>query len=177
MVSSHSFLLAIGAAAAFAASTVFTTGQAVDTSSGKIVGQAANHRSDVSEYLGIPYAQPPIASLRWAAPRAYVGNDTINAFSRVSDGDYALQQNANLLYSQRESSPHYNPTLFIPSQKYYTKHPTAICKKNNLTVVTGAAPRINPTSVGPTELPSLAQEPLASFPSSPRLDSISAKTV
>jgi hypothetical protein len=83
MVLSHSLLLAVGAAAASAAST-FTVGQAVDTSSGTIIGQAASRRSDVSEYLGIPYAQPPIGSLRWAAPRAYVGNDTINALSRVS---------------------------------------------------------------------------------------------
>jgi hypothetical protein len=90
MVLSHSLLLVIGTAVVSVASTLtsstqtFTPGQVVNTSSGKIVGQAANRRSDVSEYLGIPYAQAPIGSLRWAAPRAYIGNDTINALSRVS---------------------------------------------------------------------------------------------
>jgi hypothetical protein len=91
MVISHSLLFFVGAVVASAASTLpsstqsFTAGQAVDTSSGKILGQAANRRNDVSEYLGIPYAQPPIGPLRWAEPRAYIGNDTINALGRVSD--------------------------------------------------------------------------------------------
>jgi cholinesterase len=85
MVLSRSFLLVAGAAANFATSAqTFIVGQTVGTTSGNVIGQAANRRSDVSEYLGIPYAQPPVGSLRWAAPRAYVGNDTISAVSRVS---------------------------------------------------------------------------------------------
>lgn len=32
----------------------------VNTTSGLIIGHASKNRSQVSEYLGIPYAQPPL---------------------------------------------------------------------------------------------------------------------
>ncbi|KAJ0114230.1 carboxylesterase [Diaporthe amygdali] len=40
--------------------TTWTVGQAVDTSSGRIIGHAASNATEVSEYLGIPFAQPPM---------------------------------------------------------------------------------------------------------------------
>jgi carboxylesterase type B len=43
-------------------------GQGVKTTSGTIVGQASSWKKEVSEYLGVPFAQPPIAALRWQAP-------------------------------------------------------------------------------------------------------------
>ena len=43
----------------------------VKTSNGAVTG----HRvGKVNEYLGIPYAQPPLGDLRFAAPQKYVGN-------------------------------------------------------------------------------------------------------
>lgn len=54
-------------------------GQIVQTSSGGIVGHAADDATDVSEYLGIPYAQPPTGDLRFQAPVTYNSTDTINA--------------------------------------------------------------------------------------------------
>ena len=48
----------------------------VKTSNGIIIGHAAPNASQVVEYLGIPYAQPPIGDLRFAAPIAYKGNAT-----------------------------------------------------------------------------------------------------
>ncbi|KAF2499004.1 alpha/beta-hydrolase [Lophium mytilinum] len=57
----------------------YTVGQTVDTGSGSVVGHAAPIASAVSEYLGIPYAQPPVKNLRFAPPLAYTGNSTINA--------------------------------------------------------------------------------------------------
>lgn len=42
------------------------------TSSGAVRGHAARNRTEVSEYLGIPYAQPPMGQLRFAAPRMYI---------------------------------------------------------------------------------------------------------
>jgi hypothetical protein len=56
----------------------WTVGQTVQTSSGPVEGHAANGTADVSEYLGIPYALPPVGSLRFQAPLAYNGTDTIN---------------------------------------------------------------------------------------------------
>jgi cholinesterase len=52
------------------AQSVFKVGQSVKTSSGHISGQASSWKTDVSEYLGIPFALPPSGNLRWAAPQA-----------------------------------------------------------------------------------------------------------
>ena len=43
----------------------------VQTSSGAITGHAAQYEKEVSEYLGIPYARPPIGDLRFAAPQTF----------------------------------------------------------------------------------------------------------
>jgi len=50
-------------------------GQPVGTSSGLVTGHPAPNASQVSEYLGIPYAQPPVGELRFASPIAYVNRD------------------------------------------------------------------------------------------------------
>lgn len=48
-------------------------GQVVQTTSGKFRGHAATWagNEEVSEYLGIPYATPPLDQLRFAPPEAY----------------------------------------------------------------------------------------------------------
>jgi hypothetical protein len=43
-------------------------GAQVQTSSGVISGHAASNATGVSEYLGIPYAQPPVGNLRFYPP-------------------------------------------------------------------------------------------------------------
>ena len=56
----------------------FTVGQIVETSSGSVAGHAATLYPEVSEYLGIPYAQPPVGDLRFAAPVKYTGSSILN---------------------------------------------------------------------------------------------------
>ncbi|KAF7893938.1 hypothetical protein EAF00_007452 [Botryotinia globosa] len=56
---------------------VMGRGNGVQTSSGFVHGYAAS-KTFVTEYLGIPYAQPPIGELRFAAPQKYLGNTSIN---------------------------------------------------------------------------------------------------
>jgi hypothetical protein len=56
----------------------WTPGQPVKTTSGTVTGRAAAVRKDVSEYVGIPYAKPPVGDLRWAAPVKYTGSGSIN---------------------------------------------------------------------------------------------------
>ncbi|KAK8909570.1 hypothetical protein QC760_002270 [Botrytis cinerea] len=56
----------------------WTVGQTVQTSSGPVNGHPSRNDSQVSEYLGIPFAKPPVGDLRFAAPVAYNGNATIN---------------------------------------------------------------------------------------------------
>jgi cholinesterase len=59
-------------------------GRTVQTSSGPVEGHAAPDAPGVSEYLGIPYAKPPIGDLRFAAPQPYHGASTINGTNFVS---------------------------------------------------------------------------------------------
>jgi Carboxylesterase family len=59
-------------------------GQAVKTTSGTIIGHAASKRSAVSEYLGIPFAQPPLGKLRFAAPQPFKSNGKVIASNFVS---------------------------------------------------------------------------------------------
>ncbi|TGO19617.1 hypothetical protein BTUL_0003g00710 [Botrytis tulipae] len=56
----------------------WTVGQTVQTSSGPVNGHPGLNNSQVSEYLGIPFAKPPVGDLRFAAPVAYNGTTTIN---------------------------------------------------------------------------------------------------
>ncbi|CAG8950196.1 hypothetical protein HYFRA_00008433 [Hymenoscyphus fraxineus] len=63
------------------ATSNWTIGQTVQTSSGPVAGHAARNQSGVSEYLGIPFAQPPIGDLRFAAPVKYTGDATLNGTS------------------------------------------------------------------------------------------------
>jgi hypothetical protein len=62
----------------------WSVGQTVDTTSGPVHGHAAANFSDVSEYLGIPYAQPPVANLRFQPPVKYTGTTAINGSAFVS---------------------------------------------------------------------------------------------
>lgn len=59
-------------------------GQMVQTDSGPVYGHAASTAPQVSEYLGIPFAQPPIGDLRFAPPRRYSGSATVNRTAFVS---------------------------------------------------------------------------------------------
>lgn len=61
-----------------------TVGQSVETSSGDVTGHAATDYSEVSEYLGIPFAQPPVGELRFAAPVKYSGSSKLNGSVFVS---------------------------------------------------------------------------------------------
>lgn len=61
----------------------FTVGQTIETSSGPIAGHAAKGYPEVSEYLGIPFGQPPVGDLRFAAPVKYTSSSLTNASSYV----------------------------------------------------------------------------------------------
>ena len=66
------------------------TAKPVNTSSGPVEGHIATNAENVYEYLGIPYAQPPVGELRFAAPQPYVGNNTINGTSFVCYAPFNL---------------------------------------------------------------------------------------
>lgn len=53
-------------------------GQTVHTTSGSVHGHAASTATEVSEYLGIPYAEPPVKKLRFLPPVRYHGKGKID---------------------------------------------------------------------------------------------------
>ncbi|OAX81978.1 hypothetical protein ACJ72_03681, partial [Emergomyces africanus] len=57
----------------------FEHGNKVATSSGLIEGHRSSRRPHVVEYLGIPYAQPPVGDLRFAAPLKYTSDQSFEA--------------------------------------------------------------------------------------------------
>ena len=63
---------------------LFPISSNVQTSSGAIIGHAARNWTRVAEYLGIPYAKPPLGDLRFAAPQTYSSTQTYNASNFVS---------------------------------------------------------------------------------------------
>lgn len=69
------------AALGYAGTVSAATAAPVNTSSGIVEGRVASDTAGVSEYLGIPYAQPPVGNLRWAPPERFSGSSTINATS------------------------------------------------------------------------------------------------
>jgi cholinesterase len=86
----------------------WTVGQIVDTTSGRVQGHASSTRPEVSEYLGIPFAKPPVGDLRWAAPETFEGSGTLDGTIMVrqeaTDGEPTEQcQVSNI--SQGNSCP------------------------------------------------------------------------
>jgi len=79
----RSVILASLAVVASASPTAWTVGQEVKTSSGQVLGHAAALKPAVSEYLGIPYAKPPVGELRFASPQKFTGSKSINASTYV----------------------------------------------------------------------------------------------
>ena len=68
-------LVYITALASFESANALT----VYTSNGPITGHAAPNVSDVIEYLGIPYAKPPIGNLRFAPPQPLTSTSPYDA--------------------------------------------------------------------------------------------------
>ncbi len=57
--------------------------QTVHTSSGPVTGHPATVQNNVTAYLGIPYAVPPLGNLRFMPPVRYNSSTAINGSSIV----------------------------------------------------------------------------------------------
>ncbi|PWY66019.1 alpha/beta-hydrolase [Aspergillus heteromorphus CBS 117.55] len=55
----------------------------VSTDNGAVTGHRSVTHPEVLDFLGIPFAQPPMGNLRWEAPQKYHGNGTYVAKSFV----------------------------------------------------------------------------------------------
>jgi len=79
----------------------FRPGGIVQTDAGRIVGKASSWKGQVSEYLGVPFAKPPVGTLRWEPPQAFRRASTkfINAtnygLSCAESASWASRANPN----------------------------------------------------------------------------------
>lgn len=97
----HQFLVMVAMAASilsFFFAALVTTSQ-VNTTSGLIIGHQAPNKTDVTEFLGIKYAEAAVGELRFAAPKRYIAlpGTVYNASDWVSErhlpGDAGLITN------------------------------------------------------------------------------------
>jgi len=75
LLSGTAFLVPeVSALPSYARSNHWTVGQAINTTSGLVIGHPSRLLSNVSEYLGIRYANPAVGRLRFSAPTPFKGN-------------------------------------------------------------------------------------------------------
>ena len=83
----------------YSASAAWQVGETVKTSrAARIKGHASDWQPTVSEYLGVPFAKPPVGSLRWKAPEAYKSDNTFDASKFSPD----CPSSTSTLVAQRE---------------------------------------------------------------------------
>ncbi|KAE8374525.1 carboxylesterase [Aspergillus bertholletiae] len=73
----------------------FVDGPVVQTSNGGIIGHILDEFPDIIEYLGIPYAAPPVGELRFEPPQAYRGGSQYVARHYGFDCPYAVGSATN----------------------------------------------------------------------------------
>ena len=88
--------------AALTAAQTWSVGETVKTSSGSIKGHASSWKPEVSEYLGVPFAEPPLGSLRFMAPKPYKSDKTIVAsdFGFSCPANIETKPNSTIVYGQ-----------------------------------------------------------------------------
>lgn len=62
----------------------WTVGQGVETTIGKVSGMASTKATNVSQYLGIPFAQPPVGPNRWVKPLDFKSTTEIKAIKQAA---------------------------------------------------------------------------------------------
>jgi hypothetical protein len=63
----------------------WTVGQGgVETTSGKLSGMPSTNAANVSQYLGIPFAQPPVVPNRWLKPLDFKSTTEIKATKQAA---------------------------------------------------------------------------------------------
>lgn len=89
------------------------SGTTAQTANGPIVGHRASNRSHVIEYLGIPYAEPPVGPWRFAAPQKYTTKKKVIASQFVSQSRQSMAHQILLLISSSQRMIEMLPAVTI----------------------------------------------------------------
>ncbi|KAF5015042.1 hypothetical protein F66182_13769, partial [Fusarium sp. NRRL 66182] len=78
-------------------------GLLVNTSSGPIQGFFNQTAPDVRQFLGIPFAEPPVGDLRFEKPVKKSPNGTVNAFTLPNSCMQQFNSNSSTIYTEYET--------------------------------------------------------------------------
>ncbi|KAL4888317.1 carboxylesterase [Aspergillus ambiguus] len=78
-------------------------GLLVQTSSGPVQGFINQTAPDVRQFLGIPFAEPPVGGLRFEKPEKKKPNGTVNAFALPDSCMQQFDSNSSTIYTEYES--------------------------------------------------------------------------
>jgi para-nitrobenzyl esterase len=96
---------------------------AVKTKTGIYVGERNKKTID---YLGIPYAEPPVGDLRWKAPKPLLPSD--NVFEAVNYGASAIQvdHKGSIIKHHRQSEDCLTLNICVAEEKAESKKPVLV---------------------------------------------------
>jgi carboxylesterase type B len=92
---------------AFAAPSLYgagthSSGLIVETSSGSIHGLVNRSTPDVRQFLGVPFAEPPVDNLRFAKPEKKKPNGIVKAFNLPNSCMQQFNTNSSTIYTTYE---------------------------------------------------------------------------
>lgn len=75
----------------------------IETSSGPIQGFVNLTAPNVRQFLGVPFAEPPIGDLRFASPEKKKANGTVEAFNLPDSCMQQFSSNSSTIYTEYET--------------------------------------------------------------------------
>jgi carboxylesterase type B len=79
------------------------TGLLVETTSGNIQGFINHTAPDVRQFLGVPFAEPPVGQLRFAKPQAKQPNGTVKALTLPNSCMQQFDSSSSTIYTEYET--------------------------------------------------------------------------
>src|ERR1700709_695842 len=78
-------------------------GLLVKTTSGNVQGFFNHTAPDVRQFLGVPFAEPPVGDLRFAKPQIKKPNGTVHALTLPNSCMQQFDSNSSTIYTEYET--------------------------------------------------------------------------